>query len=70
MSKKKIAPKAATRKPSERPDVDGIALRMKGLARLVFHASCDSENADPIGRDAAFFISETLEDMAVELGAA
>jgi len=69
MSKKKVAPKAAQEKASDGTDPGRIALRLKGLACLVYHASNDRDNMDPIGRDAAFFISETLEEMAASLGA-
>jgi hypothetical protein len=68
MGKKKVTLKPArTKAPNDDPEY--IGLRLRGLARLVFHASNDSANADPINQDAAFFISTELEDMAVLLGA-
>lgn len=64
MSMEKIAPKATPKKGPEATDPAYIAQRLKGLARLVFHASNDCANADPIDREAAFFISTEMEAMA------
>jgi hypothetical protein len=69
MNKTKVAPKAAQKKASDGTDPDYIGLRLRGLARLVYCASCDGANADPIDLEAAFFISTELEDMAAKLGA-
>ena len=79
MSTKKIAPKAAQQKASEGdadqlyvvpcPDPVYVGLQLRGLARLVFCASNDSGNAEPIDQEAAFFISTQMEQMAVALGA-
>lgn len=69
MSKAKVAPKAAKQKVSEGADPGYVGLRLRGLARLVFHASCDRDNMEPIDHEAAFFISTELEDMAAKLGA-
>jgi hypothetical protein len=79
MNTKKIAPKALQQKASEGgapqlyvvpcPDPLYIGQQLRGLARLVFHASNDSDNAEPIDQEAAFFISATLEQMALALGA-
>jgi hypothetical protein len=69
MSKARVAPKVAKRKASERPDPTYVVLRLRGLARLVFHASCDGVNMEPINHEAAFFISAELEDLAAKLSA-
>jgi hypothetical protein len=68
MSKVKYT-EAAKQKASKRPDPTYVILRLRGLARLVFHASCDEVNAEPINSDAAFFISTELEAMADTLSA-
>jgi len=69
MSKKKVAPKAAQEKAPEGTDPAYVALRLRGLARLVLCASGGSGIADPIDHEAGFFISETLEELAARLGA-
>jgi hypothetical protein len=68
MRPKRLAPKAAQKKAPEADPVY-IGLRLRGLARLVFCASADGHNADPIDHEAAFFISTELEEMAARLGA-
>jgi len=66
MAKKKIAPK-----PLPKVDLDHdphhVALRMRGLARLIENAGGNKDNADPIDFTAAYFIATELEEMAAGL---
>jgi len=77
---KKVAPKAAQKKmlaaavaavKAQEPveaDPAYIALRLRGLARLVLCASGSNGHADPIDNEAGFFIATELEAMAFGLG--
>ena len=66
MSKKIVPPKAAPKSNLDH-DPQHVALRMRGLARLIENAGGNKEHADPIDSTAAYFISTELEAMAAEL---
>jgi len=70
MSTARIAAKAATKKASEGTDPGEIALRLRGLGRLIEHAANSTgPDANPIDGEAGYFIERTLADLAARLGA-
>ncbi len=70
MNKKKVTPKAAQEKASDGTDPGEIALRLRGLGRLIEHAAnATGPDANPIDGAAAYFIERTLDDLAARLSA-
>ena len=68
MNKAKVARKAAQQRTPADPGE--IALRLKGLGRLIEHAAnATGPDANPIDGEAASFIERTLADLAGRLAA-
>ena len=69
MASKSLPSKAAQKKAAlpTTNDPDFIALRLKGLARLIDCASTTTIDMNPIDHDAAYFISTELRDLASRL---
>ena len=69
MNKAKVARKAVQEHPSA-DDPGEIALRLRGLGRLIEHAAnATGPDANPIDHEAAYFIERTLDDLAARLSA-
>ena len=69
MNKAKVARKAAQQRTSA-TDPGEVALRLRGLGRLIEHAAnATGPDANPIDHEAAYFIERTLDDLAVRLSA-
>jgi len=66
VNRKKIASKPAPKINLDN-DPHHVALRMRGLARLIENAGGNKDNADPIDFTAAYFIATELEEMAAGL---
>lgn len=61
----RVVPQRDPQWPESEPGF--IAIQLRGLARLITHASYDGVNVPPVEEDLAYFLTTTLEDFARKL---